>query len=142
MMKTELAPSNNRPLLENISRREFIDKSLSYYSALLFIPLVINCGGSGGSTRARDTSLISNLTNLGPLQDADENGCRLPAGFSCRVVANSLSPVIPGNDFNWHAAPDGGAALRTETVGFMFQIARCTVVAAVLLHLGLINQEP
>jgi secreted PhoX family phosphatase len=42
----------------------------------------------------------------GPLQAADANGIRLPAGFSSRVIARSGQPVA---GYTWHDAPDGGA---------------------------------
>ncbi|MGW5055104.1 alkaline phosphatase PhoX [Actinokineospora sp. NPDC004072] len=44
----------------------------------------------------------------GPLQAADANGIRLPAGFSSRVVARSGQRVA-GTGYTWHPAPDGGA---------------------------------
>jgi uncharacterized protein len=43
------------------------------------------------------------------LQVADENGVSLPAGFNSRIIARSSEPVIPGQAYTWHAAPDGGA---------------------------------
>lgn len=43
------------------------------------------------------------------LQSADDNGVRLPRGFSSRVIARSSVPVVSGQDYLWHAAPDGGA---------------------------------
>ncbi|REF01196.1 alkaline phosphatase PhoX [Thermomonospora umbrina] len=48
----------------------------------------------------------------GPLQAADANGLRLPAGFTGRVVARSLQRV-PGTRHTWHSAPDGGACFPT-----------------------------
>ncbi|GAA1900804.1 DUF839 domain-containing protein [Streptomyces sodiiphilus] len=44
----------------------------------------------------------------GPLQAADANGIRLPAGFTSRVVARS-GRTVPGTGYVWHGAPDGGA---------------------------------
>ncbi|GGS13733.1 hypothetical protein GCM10010171_01950 [Actinokineospora fastidiosa] len=44
----------------------------------------------------------------GPLQAADANGIRLPAGFTSRVVARSGQRVA-GTSYTWHPAPDGGA---------------------------------
>ena len=96
----------------SLSRRQFMCSSLSCYSALLLTPLISSCGGSSGeneSTTVKRVPLISNLTNLGPLNNADENSCRLPTGFSSRIIAKSSSPVLEDSNFNWHAAPDGGS---------------------------------
>jgi len=49
------------------------------------------------------------------LQAADRNGLRLPAGFSSRVIASSGQAVINGQDFIWHAAPDGGACFAIDS---------------------------
>ena len=51
---------------------------------------------------------------------ADENGVRLPAGFSSRNVARSSQPVIDGSDFEWHAAPDGGACFSVDGGGWIY----------------------
>lgn len=44
----------------------------------------------------------------GPLGEPDANGIRLPAGFSSRVLAESLA-LVPGTTYQWHPFPDGGA---------------------------------
>ena len=63
--------------------------------------------------------LISEISSIGPLLPADENGLRLPEGFSSRIVARSGEPV--GNtDYRWHAAPDGGATYPTEDGGWIY----------------------
>jgi hypothetical protein len=49
------------------------------------------------------------------LQAADSNGLRLPAGFRSRIIANSGQAVISGQDFTWHAAPDGGACFAIDS---------------------------
>ncbi|MFC4852438.1 alkaline phosphatase PhoX [Actinophytocola glycyrrhizae] len=48
----------------------------------------------------------------GPLQAADANGIRLPAGFASRVVARSGQRVA---GYTWHPAPDGGAVFADST---------------------------
>lgn len=103
-MKSKLEYQKEKSFPSNLSRRTFIEKSLACYAALISIPLVSSCNDSSS-----DMEMISNLMNLGPLQIADENGCRLPVGFHSRIIARSLSPVKSGSSFNWHAAPDGGA---------------------------------
>ena len=54
------------------------------------------------------------------LQAADNNGVRLPAGFSSRIIANSGQAVINGQDFIWHDAPDGGAGFSTDGGGWIY----------------------
>ena len=62
------------------------------------------------------TSLID---SLGPLREADENGVKLPEGFSSRIIARSGEEVIP-NGHRWHPAPDGGASYPTEDGGWIY----------------------
>jgi len=54
------------------------------------------------------------------LLDADENDVRLPAGFSSRIIARSSAPVISGQGYQWHAAPDGGACFSREDGGWIY----------------------
>jgi secreted PhoX family phosphatase len=62
----------------------------------------------------------SNLSSLGPLQEPDENGIRLPAGFTSRIVAQSNETVVTGVDYKWHWAPDGGAVFTTGGGGWIY----------------------
>ena len=54
------------------------------------------------------------------LLDADEYDVRLPAGFSSRIIARSSEPVISGQAYLWHAAPDGGACFSREDGGWIY----------------------
>ena len=54
------------------------------------------------------------------LLDADENDVRLPAGFSSRIIARSSEPVMSGQGYQWHAAPDGGACFDREDGGWIY----------------------
>lgn len=54
------------------------------------------------------------------LLDADENDVRLPAGFSSRIIARSSEPVMSGQGYQWHAAPDGGACFGREDGGWIY----------------------
>ena len=54
------------------------------------------------------------------LRPADENGVRLPAGYSSRIIAHSGHAVISGRDFSWHAAPDGGACFAANNGGWIY----------------------
>jgi len=53
----------------------------------------------------------------GELQSADENGVRLPVGFSSRIVARSGQLLF---NYHWHAAPDGGAVFATGDKGWIY----------------------
>ena len=55
----------------------------------------------------------------GALRAPDENGLRLPAGFSSRIVAVGGQPV-PGTKHRWHKAPDGGATFPTGDGGWIY----------------------
>lgn len=101
-------PGNER---NHISRRRFVERNIQYLSALLATPYLAGCSDSSDSAIALPGggTQVSNLFNLGPLREPDANGCRLPEGFSSRIIARSSQPVIPGSAFLWHGAPDGGA---------------------------------
>jgi hypothetical protein len=49
----------------------------------------------------------------GPLQPPDANGLMLPVGFTSRIVARS-DEEVPGTDYEWHHAPDGGACFPAD----------------------------
>lgn len=68
--------------------------------------------------------LRSLMGELGPLEDPDENGVRLPAGFRSRIVARSGEPALPGGDYSWHRSPDGGATYATEDGGWIY-VSNC-----------------
>jgi secreted PhoX family phosphatase len=63
------------------------------------------------------------------LLPADTNGVRLPVGYSSRIVARSSQPVLPGQTFLWHAAPDGGACFATGGGGWIY-VSNSEVTAA------------
>lgn len=100
-------------------------------------PLLIGCDstgtqstsstGSGGVTElpwkppVARPKLVSRIAEIGPLSDMpDENGVRLPAGFTARVVARTNEAPMPGSDFKWHVAPDGGATYPLEDGGWIY----------------------
>ncbi len=55
--------------------------------------------------------------SLGPLLAPDQNGVRLPKGFSSRIVAQSGQKI---SSYTWHAAPDGGAVFASEDGGWVY----------------------
>jgi hypothetical protein len=104
-------PGNSLSNAGSSSRREFVARNMRYLSAVLASPLLTACSDSGDNAPG-GTLRVSNLTNLGPLGEPDANGCRLPPGFACRVIARSSQPVLAGSQFNWHGAPDGSACFE------------------------------
>jgi secreted PhoX family phosphatase len=54
----------------------------------------------------------------GPLRDPDDQGIRLPEGFSSRVVAQGRKKV-PGTDYPWHIASDGAATFPVKGGGWI-----------------------
>jgi len=69
-------------------------------------------GGGGGAT-------MSNIANLGPLQDPDDNGLRLPEGFTSRIIGRS-GMAVGDSGYLWHNAPDGGAVFTTADGGWIY----------------------
>ncbi|MCE9671560.1 PhoX family protein [Myxococcus stipitatus] len=56
----------------------------------------------------------------GALAEApDANGVRLPKGFTSRIIARSAE-VVPGTDYTWHMAPDGGACYPLPDGGWLY----------------------
>ena len=55
----------------------------------------------------------------GELGALDANGLRLPEGFTSRVVART-GEVVPGTDYTWHGAPDGGACFPAADGGWIY----------------------
>ncbi len=101
-------------IMIDATRREFLRKSFAGVGWILAGGTLSRCGGSdgGGAT-------TSNIANLGPLQDPDENGLRLPIGFTSRVVARSGMPV-GSSGYLWHNAPDGAAVFTTNDGGWIY----------------------
>ncbi|MDO9311292.1 MAG: DUF839 domain-containing protein [Nitrosomonas sp.] len=62
-------------------------------------------------------SLSLSLAARGELLPPDQNGVRLPAGFTSRIVARSGQELF---DYKWHAAPDGGAVFATADGGWIY----------------------
>jgi secreted PhoX family phosphatase len=54
----------------------------------------------------------------GPLRPPNEDGFRLPEGFTSRIVARGEEPV-PGSDYRWHVASDGMATFPADDHGFV-----------------------
>ena len=65
------------------------------------------------SLKAASLSKVS----LGALLPPDENGVRLPKGFTSRIIAHSGRDIF---GYTWHSAPDGGAVFAAEDGGWIY----------------------
>jgi len=93
----------------DLSRRAFLRASGALGLGFLADPLA--------ASRARADNGCA--AGFGPLQQADANGLRLPAGFTSRVVAITGQPV-GATSHVWHADPDGGATFATDSGGWIY----------------------
>lgn len=101
-----------------VSRREFLWKSFLGLGLAASAPSIFlsGCGDSHPTT--------SNLANLGPLEGPDENGLMLPKGFTSKILARS-GEVVPGTEYVWHGAPDGGAVYENGSGWIYVSNAEC-----------------
>ena len=95
-----------------MDRRQFLSAALAGTAGLVLGPSVWRTVLADPVTTATDSP-------WGPLLAPDDNGLRLPAGFSSRVIAES-ERVVPGTSYVWHHAPDGGAVFPTDDGGWVY----------------------
>ena len=98
-------------------RREFLRRGLVGMGVLATGSMLSRCRESnpvGAKGEPPSRTLGDRLGKLGPLQPPDENGVRLPEGFSSRVVAQSSQEPVPDCGYRWHPAPDGAAVFTTD----------------------------
>jgi hypothetical protein len=63
---------------------------------------------------------VAGPSPYGPISDMpDENGLRLPAGFTSRVVAIT-GQLVPNTLLPWHPLPDGGACFPMSDGGWAY----------------------
>ena len=106
-----------RPKLSSIidpTRRDFLRKSFTGMGWIVAGTTLSRCASDTSSTPS-----MSNLAGLGPLQAPDENGVRLPEGFTSRIIARSGVPV-GDSGYAWHNAPDGAAVFTTDDGGWIY----------------------
>lgn len=107
----------------DIQRRQFLECSLLGAGLLTIAPSLLT-GCSSVVAPQRITQLFrshsSNIETLGPLREPDENGVRLPEGFTSRIVARSNEKPLTDSDYPWHWAPDGGAVFAMKGGGWIY----------------------
>ncbi len=78
--------------------------------------------GLATSRCTRKSSSATSLPSLtyGLLAEApDAQGLRLPPGFTSRIIART-GERVPGTDYVWHPAPDGGACFPSADGGWVY----------------------
>jgi len=89
-------------------RRKLCKLGLGGMSALFIAPFTF---------ATRSLAVPVRLAAIGSLQAPNENGIRLPAGFTSRIVARSGQNLF---GYHWHAAPDGGATFAVPDGGWIY----------------------
>ena len=116
------------PLLKEVerkgwSRRVFLRNLLFSAGSLATACWLTACGGgSGGSGGGRSAGFSSKFRTIGPLLEPNDDGIRLPEGFTSRQLAVFGEPPVPEVDpfFIWHSDPDGGGTFRTDDGGWIY----------------------
>ncbi len=91
----------------NAQRRDFLRYGFWGISAFI--------GNSLFPTTIHTATLAQSA--IGKLQPPDQNGIRLPKGFISDIVAYSGQKLF---DYEWHAAPDGGAVFAAPDGGWIY----------------------
>ena len=110
--------TNRRPVAIDPARRRLLLQGLGG-AGVLATSLIAGCNGSGGGMR-QSGEPASRIAELGPLGEPDENGLRLPEGFTSRVVARSGQRPYSGSPYLWHTFPDGGAVYAQPDGGWIY----------------------
>ncbi|PPK70196.1 DUF839 domain-containing protein [Actinokineospora auranticolor] len=88
-----------------MERRDFLRVAVVGGAAAAF-------GGASWGT-AFAASAQPGPSPYGAVLAPDANGIRLPLGFTSRVIART-GQKVPGTDYFWHPAPDGGACFADD----------------------------
>jgi uncharacterized protein len=99
----------SEPLRSSLTRRELVGTGVSAAGLLAL-------GPQFWEALARPAE--KGRSPYGTLGPPDENGLRLPEGFSSRVVGRGLAPV-ENTTYTWHMFPDGGATYKTNDNGWI-----------------------
>lgn len=103
-------------------RRRLLQGSLATLGLLAAGPVLARPNQSGArlAVPEKPGQPAPRLHELGPLMEPDENGIRLPEGFSSRVVAVADEKPVAGVNTTWHRLPDGGACYAASDGGWIY----------------------
>ena len=113
-----------------MDRRSFLRVAQAGGLVAVALPVLAACsddeagtdagGGSSGSAAPGTTAAAPvAFAGYGPLGGPDENGVRLPEGFTSRLLAET-GLVVAGTDYVWPTDPDGGAVFTTDDAGWIY----------------------
>ena len=111
----------SRPV--DINRRKILKRSVLGVSFIPIVPSLLTACGYVVKQEKVDKQFLtrnSNISSLGPLKEPDENGVRLPAGYSSRIVARTNEKPLKDSDYVWHWAPDGGDVFAMRGGGWIY----------------------
>jgi len=115
--------ATSEPVFDPVRRR--LLRRMLLGSGLFAVGPVLRAAVTGSGTVAA-AGLASNIPNLaGTLHEIavdNDPATRMvvPAGFSVREVARSGHRPVPGSDYAWHGAPDGGAVFAMDDGGWVY----------------------
>lgn len=101
-----------------LNRRTVLKAGLAGAGLFLAQRGLVGCGDDApGKASTRHSPW--RLQKLGPLQAPNNDGLKLPAGFTSRLVARS-GDRVGATGYTWHGAPDGGATFPTPGGGWYY----------------------
>lgn len=104
--------------MQTLDRRRLLGQSLAGLGVLSLSPSLLGMSSSAPIVDYRD------LKAIGPLGKANQDGIRLPEGFSSRTIAKAGERVLLADgtraDYRWHTFPDGGACFDTPDGGWIY----------------------
>jgi len=78
----------------------------------------------GSRWLGRALATETGATDRWALLPPDDNGVRLPRGFTSRIVARSGTRPASASSYKWHGSPDGGACFATPDGGWVY-VSNC-----------------
>ncbi|WP_455199762.1 alkaline phosphatase PhoX [Kaarinaea lacus] len=107
----------------DIHRRQVLKRGVLTASLIPVMPSLLTACGYVVKQEKVDKQFrtrSSNISSLGPLREADENGVRLPEGYSSRIIARTNEKPFKDSNYVWHWAPDGGDVFATRGGGWIY----------------------
>lgn len=108
------APNDESPLAVDRSRRRVLRYGVQALGVIAAGQLLQACRHND------DFDAPSLAVTPRKLVESGVENLLVPEGFTARVIARTGEAVIPGADFRWHPAPDGGATFAVEGGGWIY----------------------